>query len=395
MCVIRIFFAILLIATISVPAYTQKSKSQLQKEKQENIKKIKEAEKILAQTTGKKKSTVGQLNALRQRIKVQENLIGSLRKELLLLDEEIGENNLIIEALQEDLDQLKEEYAQMVYAAHKNNKGHNNLTFIFSATSFNQLLMRLKYMEQYAESRQKQVIQIEKVQQVLADRTAVIESRKSEKSILISEQLAENKGLEKLKSNQQSVIKSLRDQEQSIKQDLEDWKKANAKLDKYINDIIKEEIARAARAEKKASEAAVKLSNNFAENKSKLPWPVSGFVTQQFGKQKHPVLKNIVLNNTGVNIQTKKDEKVRSIFDGKVSTVAFVGLVGNTIIVKHGEYFTVYAGLKDVFVKQGQNVLVNQEIGTILTNKDRTSQLKFEIRKGTSALDPQLWLNKN
>lgn len=375
--------------------FAQKSKAQLQKEKQENLRKIKEAEKILTETTGKKQNTLGQLNALNQRIKTQEDLIHSIRKEITLLNEEIEENNQIIASLEEDVKSLKSEYASMVYAAHKANMGINKLTYIFSANSFNQFLMRLKYMEQYGKARKKQAELISKVQETLTSEVLLIETKMSEKNILLAEQLEESKNLAQLKQNQSQLVKNLQQQENKLKKDLDDRKEAVAKLDKLINDLIKEEMEKARLAEKTTSEASLKLSNQFADNKSKLPWPVSGFVSQQFGRQNHPVLKGIVLDNTGINIQTKENEKVKAIFNGEVRIVAFLPLVGNTVVISHGDYFTVYAGLKEVFVTKGQKVSTGQELGEILTNRDGVSELKFEVRKSATALDPQQWLNRN
>lgn len=157
-----------------------------------------------------------------------------------------------------------------------------------------------------------------------------------------------------------------------------------------INEIIKEELAAAARSNKSESAA---LSNSFEENKLKLAWPVSsGFVSQKFGRQNHPVLKGIVTNNNGVNIQTQENEKVKTIFEGEVRRVAFIQGLGSTVIIKHGEYLTVYAGLKEVFVRSGQKVSTNQEIGKVFSNADGVSELRFQIFKNTTALDPQGWL---
>ncbi|MEM9299010.1 MAG: peptidoglycan DD-metalloendopeptidase family protein [Bacteroidota bacterium] len=376
----------------STTLFAQKTKVQLQKEKQENLKKIQEAEKILAETKSQKQNTIGQLNALSQRIKTQEALIGSIRKEVVLLNGEIDENNLIINTLEEDVLKLKEEYGAMVYSAYKANQGFNKLTFLFSASSFNQFLMRLKYMEQYGETRQKQTEQIEKVQETLTSQITIIQSRMSEKNILLAEQLKEGKSLSQLKDSKNKLVANLQKEEKKLLSDLENRRTAVAKLEKYINDIIKEEMEKSRLAEKKDSEATLRLSNNFAENKSKLPWPVKGFVAQKFGRQNHPVLKRIVLENTGIQIQTTQNETVKSIFDGVVSQVAFIKYLGNTLLVSHGDYFTVYAGMKDVFVKRGQQIITGQELGTVLTNQEGVSELKFEIRKNEKPLDPQQWL---
>lgn len=390
----RIVLFLSLLLFIGFESIAQKSKAQLQKEKKENLLQIEEAEKILSETKGKKKNTLGQLSALNQRITTQENLIGSIKTEISLLSDEIDETNEIIASLETDLENLKKEYELMIYSTYKANKGVNKLTFLFSAKSFNQFLMRLKYMEQYSDVRRKQADQIVKVQEILSDQVNTIQNKVSDKNILLGESLQESQSLTELKKRQNKLVSNLQKQENQLKKDLEDKKKAVAKLDKLINDIIKAEIEKARLAERSANEASTKLSAQFADNRTKLPWPVSGFVSQKFGRQNHPVLRGIVMNNTGINIQTKQNEKVKAIFGGEVRTVAFVPLLGNTVLISHGEYFTVYAGLKDVFVKTGQKVNTSEEIGNILTNKDGVSELKFEVRKSATALDPQQWLTR-
>lgn len=380
---------------VSLTTFAQKSREQLEKEKQANLQKIEQSEKILAETAGKKQNTIGRLNALNQRIAAQEELILSIRSEINLLNEEITENNVIIESLEEDVENLKDEYGAMIYATYKANQGFNKLTFLFSAASFNQFLMRMQYMEQYGDVRKKQAEQIKRVQETLAGQVILIESKMSEKNLLLGDQLAESRRLEDLKGNQNELVSTLQKQEKQIKNELEDTRKSVARLDKMINDIIREEIERARRAETATSEATAKLSIDFAQNKKKLPWPVAGFVVQKFGKQEHPVFKNVIIDSHSITIQTKQSEKVKTVFNGEIARVAFVPLLGNTVIINHGDYFSVYAGLKEVFVKQGQKVTTNQEIGSILTNKDGISELKFEIRKSAAALDPQQWLAAN
>src|SRR5690606_21342137 len=150
----------------------------------------------------------------------------------------------------------------------------------------------------------------------------------------------------------------------------------------------KTEIAKEVRTKE-----TVALSSSFQDNKAKFPWPVSGFVSQKFGRQFHPVLKGVEINNEGVNIQTKEDEKVKSIFEGEVRAVAVMPNFGNSVIISHGEYFSVYSGLKEVSVRTGQKVGTNQEIGEVLTNGEGVSELKFRIYKNKTALDPQQWLS--
>ena len=368
----------------------KKSKAQLQKERQQNLQKITEVEKILSQTTTRKNYSLGELSALNQRIREQENLIGSIKSEIALLDTEINENNDIITALEDDLEKLRKEFSAMLYAAQKANNNTTKLTFLFSSKSFDQLVMRLQYMEQYAAARRHQAQQIKKVQEELSTQVAVIKAQRDEKNVLLADQLRESESLVALKDQQNKLLRSLAKEEKNLKRDLENTKQAVAKLDKLIDAAIKEEMARASAKAKSAESVA--LSSSFEDNKTKFPWPVSGFVSLGFGRQNHPVLKGIVIQNNGVNIQTKEDEKVKTVFDGEVRKVAFIPTLGSTVIINHGEYLTVYAGLKEVFVKAGQKVSTNQEIGKVFSNADGVSELRFQIFKNTTALDPQVWL---
>lgn len=389
-----------LLSFFCLAAYGQKSKTQLQREKQQNLAKIKETEKILAETGAEKKNSLGELMALNQRIFQQESLIKSIESEISFLDYDIRENNQIIQALEKDVKKLKEEYAAMIFSAQKASGKIDKLTFLFSAKSFDQLIMRLKYMEQYGKARQSQAEAIGKVQQILRDQVHITELKRSEKNDLLVDEVKENRELTSLKEKQRSIVRSLEKQEKKLRRDLEATKKAVAELDELIAKIIKEELERAAREarerdgkkNKDVSDAAIALSNSFEENKNKFPWPVSGFVSQRFGRQQHPVLKGIEIQNDGVNIQTKQGEEVRSIFSGEVSRIAFTPGMGNTIIIKHGDYFTVYTGLKDIAVKQGQRVTTNQELGKVLSNGEGISELRFQIRKNFDALNPQDWL---
>jgi murein hydrolase activator len=394
---------------LSTIAYAQKSKAQLQREKQENLEKIRETEKILGETTTEKKNSIGELSALTRRIEQQEVLMVSIQTEIELLDYDINEDNQIIAALEEDVTKLKEEYASMVFAAQKASGKIDKLTFLFSAKSFDQLLMRLKYMEQYGKSRQEQAEAIAKVQQILSEQVRQIEIKRSEKQTLLDEEEKESNQLVALKQKKKSLVKSLVKEEKRLKQDLNETRKAVAELDNLIAKIIREEIERAAleakrlreakaRAEKKkveeveVADETVALSASFEDNKSKFPWPVAGFVSQRFGRQMHPVLKGIEIQNNGVNIQTKQGEQVKSIFSGEVREVALIGGFGRTVIVSHGEFFTVYSGLREVVVKKGQKINSNSEIGIVASNSEGVSELRFQIFQNMTPLDPQKWL---
>ncbi len=394
----------MLLLFFSVAGFAQKNKGQLQAEKQRNLEKIKQVEKILSETGAQKKNSLGELTALNQRIQSQEVLIQSINNELTLLDKEIGEDNGIIAALEEDLTHLKQEYASMLFAAQKASNSATRLTFLFSAQSFDQLVMRLRYMKQYSELRKLQADQIVKTQDQLAAQVKTTQFKRNEKNFLLSEEVSENTELTLLKSKQKTLVKTLERQEKQLKVDLNETKKAIAALDKLIADIIREEIEKAEREAREAKAKAAKnntpivpdisiaLSNSFEENKSKFSWPAQGFISDPFGTHMHPVLKGVTIRNDGINIQTKQNEQVKAIFEGEIRVVSFIKGWGNTVFIKHGEYLTIYTGLKEVSVKQGDKVKTNQEIGVIYTNSEGLAELRFQIRKNTTALNPQVWL---
>lgn len=393
----RTIILIALLVFISFAGFAQKTKSQLQKEKEENLKKIQETERILGETGQQKKNSLGELTALNQRIYQQELLIKSIQSEIHVLDDDIGKKSEIINSLEEDLNKLKDEYAAMLLSAQRASGKIDKLLFLFSADSFEQLLMRLKYMEQYSSARKDQAEVIQRVQKVLTDQVVETQSIKKEKNNLLSQELKENKQLTSLKQKQNALVRSLEKEEKRLSRELDETKKAVARLDKLINDIIKEEMERAAREAREAkgtktAEAAVALSATFEGNKAKFGWPASGFISQKFGRQNHPVLKRIILQNDGINIQTKQNEKVKAIYDGEVRAVAFIPSIGNSVIISHGDYYTVYSGLKEVMVTKGQKVNTNQEIGQVLTNADGIAELRFQIRKNTTPVDPEQWL---
>jgi murein hydrolase activator len=387
-------YALLLILTFSAGTalHSQtKSKAQLQKERQQNQEKIREVEKIIAETATKKKNSIGELTALNHRIQQQESLIGSIKGEIGYLDSDIGENNDIIRALEDDLKKLRTEYAAMLFAAQKAHNNATRLTFLFSAQSFDQLAMRMHYMQQYSETRKLQAEQIVKVQDELSGQVKVITVKREEKNKLLGQEVAENTNLTDLKKKQSTLVKTLQKEEKKLRRDLEDTKKAIAELDRKIDEIIKEEMARESRSLK--SREVVALSSSFEDNKRKFPWPVeSGFVSQRFGRQNHPALKGIVIQNDGINIQTKGGEHVKAIFEGEVTAVAFTPGIGSTVLINHGDYFTVYSGLKDIAVKKGQKVSTNQNLGEVISNGEGISELRFRIYKDKTPLDPQGWL---
>ncbi|MFL5730520.1 MAG: murein hydrolase activator EnvC family protein [Cytophagaceae bacterium] len=396
--------SLILALCLPLVSFAQKDKNQLEREKQENIRKIKETEKIIQETKTKKKATIGQLSALSKQIEARNNLISSIEKEVGNLDEEIAELEQIITSLEQDLVNLKAEYARMIYAASKLNSHYDKLTFIFAAESFNQMVMRVKYFQQYAQARQHQVEQIEKVKASLQSQKKTLSRKKAEKNTLIASKTIETENLNQVKKEKNMVVRELSQKETELLKELEASKKSIRKLDKLIADLVKKEIekmkAKAALENKSGNTGSVKmtpeaelLSNNFAGNISKLPWPVThGTISQKFGRQPHPVLTGVEIDNLGINILTLKSEPVRSVFQGKVVTVAEVPGMNKVVMIQHGEFFTVYARLKSVSVEVGEEVEAKESIGEVYTDKNDVSELQFQIWKNSVKQDPEKWL---
>lgn len=386
---------ILPIAFLLLPcmSYGQRNKAQLEKEKVENLRKIAEAEKILTETQSEKKVNVGQLQALNQQIKARESLIGGLTEEISLLDGEIRDLSIVVNALQRDLKDLKNEYAEMIYASYKANSGFNILTFLFSAETFNQLFMRLKYLEQYSDARQVQVEQIQVVADELNQQRIEVEVKRDEQRGLLDYQLKESRKLQALQNQKSSLVAELTKKEGQLRREVNVRKKAIDRLDATIAELVRRELESNEDPSSVASVSLEEVTASFEERKNSLNWPVaSGFISKKFGNQPHPVLKRIRTENNGVDIQTNVEETVRSVFDGEVKMVGYLQGMNNFVMVKHGSYFTVYSRLKNVSVQKGQTIQAMDEIGEVFTDGDGISELHFEVWKNTSKLDPEKWL---
>lgn len=384
--------AIMLYAVIAVGQ--GKTKEQLRKEKTTNIEQIKLSEATLKATLNKKNASLGELNALKYQINVRRKIINNIRAQNNLLAREIEDNEQIIAALSADLDNLRREYAAMTYAAYKASNSKDRLTFLFSASSFNQFLRRLQYLEQYSDSRIKQAEQIKKVADVLARENESVKSKQAEQAVLLKERLQENDNLVGLRNKENQVVASLEKREKELKKDLKERRNALAALNKLIDNIIRKELAVAKAASTTTTNNLIVLSKNFEENKQKLPWPANGFISQKFGKSRDPILRNVERNSPGIDIQTKPDEMAQCVFAGEVTAVAAIPGFNRAVIIQHGEYRTVYAKLGKVLVKKGQKVNVGDNLGKIYTDKDGISELHFQLWKTSKKLNPENWLAK-
>ncbi len=407
MCASKFFTCLfLMVLTVFSVSGQNKSRNTLEREKRESLKKIQDVEKILNETAGQKKSDLGQLYALNSQIKERKKVINSIKGVIYIIELDIRDTDEIIQSLGEDLEQLKEEYATILRASYISSRGHGKITFLFASDSFSDFMLRMKYLEEYSKARKRQADHIEKVQFALKGQIQSIQQKRKDQQLLLEEQIQGNIKLTNLKNKQSAIVKTLEAKEKQLEDEIADYKDAVVQLESTIDNLIKSEMAKAAKAAETASANSgsnskvtatpevAKLTGAFSSNKRKLPWPVEkGFVSKGYGVQRHVVLKRVQFENNGIDIQTNEGEKVRAVYSGKVNAVGYAPGMGNFIMVQHGEYFTVYAKLKNVSVKSGQTIDVKDEMGVVMTDKNGVSELHFEIWKKSERMNPQQWLN--
>ena len=386
-------FLFILFYLSNIYIYSQEgSRSSLENERDVTLSKIQEAEKILLETEKSKKLTVGRLNVINKQIKNRQNLIFNLRKDLEVQLDEIQIKRILISSLKRDLKVLNNEYSEMIYYSYKSKSSLDKLTFVFASKNYNQMFRRFNYIFQYSKFRKNQIQEINKVSEELETQEDRLVKVNLKQKSLLKEELNENNKLQKLKNSQRKIISNLRNKERELRKEINQRKIALEKLDRLIREIIRKENALL-----KSDEDInlLEITEGFEMNIGKLDWPVkSGFISNKFGEHPHPVIKSIKVKNDGVDIQTSNTSKVYSVYTGKVSTIAFIPGMNNVIIINHGEYFTLYAKLKNLKVDKGDVVSEGQIIADLVTNKDGITQLQFQIWKNNIKLDPEKWIMK-
>ena len=295
----------------------------------------------------------------------------------------------------------------MLYSLQKNKNDRNSLMFIMSSETFNQAYKRVLYLREYSRMRKAQTLQIIKSQDSLSASSErlilqkqLISEKKTESIDLISNKRNNLNKILESKQEKDSKVAKLQKSEKIFLRKIKDQQKQARLIEEKIKRIIEEEI-RLAREKLKTENNSISLtpeaqllSDQFSVNKGNMPWPLEqGLIVSYFGKQKHHVFGNVETFNNGINIATNENAIIRSVFNGKVSRIFFIKGEGKAVLINHGEYFTVYSGLKTVSVKLGDEVLTKEQIGTVLTdNSEKKTELHFEIWQGYDKLNPSLWL---
>lgn len=398
-----IYISIVLVSFFNLPSFLSQKKSELLK-KQEKIllEKIENTKVLINQTRATKKLTLSEINIVNRQIRYRQKLIDNYNFQLRKMDEKIQEINRQVNSLKNTNKILKEEYKKMLLYAFKNRDPNYKFLYIISASTFSEAFHRMKYIQHYKDYRLKQIDRIKKTQEALAiskkqlneeikNKKDLLEIKEKEKLNYLTDKNSQLISLEKIKRNENKLAEELeknnaerREIAKAVKKAIEDEIKALEKLKKAKFSLTPEGLA---------------MSKSFNKNKGKLIWPVErGEITSKYGRHQHHVVSTAFVDNNGIDITTSKNANVRSVFEGKVTSVLIIPGAGRVVMVSHGEYRTVYANLQEVYVKKGDIVKPKENLGKLLAKESGISESHFEIWRilssGMNTVNPSLWLSK-
>ena len=411
----------ILIAQTSSGQSTKQKKEQLEQQMKKLRKEIADMERQIEETDSKKKENIQQVELLKQQIRRRESLITNYSSQIEDLQDNITETSKDIDTQSEQVEKMKKDYALMLRKTYSSLALQNQYLFIISSSSFNDAIVRYNYLKRISDYRRQQAVALDQLIHELEGKKSNLEESKKKKLSLLESQNEQKAKLESEKEQTDKMISQLSDKEKKMRKYVEEKNKAAQALNNKIQKIIEEEIKLARR---KAEEAARKkalaegkpqstsgnkgrtetilmspkdreLSKDFADNKGKLPWPVAkGTIVGFFGKHEHSTLKGVYIENNGVDIKAADGANGRAIFNGSVVSVFTLPTTQTCIIVKHGEYFSVYSNVASSTVKANDNVITKQNLGTLSTDKsDSQTKIHLEIWKGKDKLNPADWLS--
>jgi len=393
---------IVLVWLLFLMAFTSYGQSinELKKEKEKTSQEIEYINHLLKETDQNAKTSINRLSVLEKKIHLQESLISNINFELSYLDSTIVRSNQNIDSLNADLQLIKDRYAEMIRYARRNQNQNNQLVFLLSAENFNQAYKRFSYLKQYADYRQTQVKEISYLKEKLGALVVDLNKRKADKEQLLTAKISQTDIYTRQKAQQKEYYADLQKKERDLRKKLESQQKIAQMLELEIEKNIAEEARKVASKSAKVpgskpSQELKKLSDDFAMNKGKLPWPLQrGLITDHFGEHPDLVLKHVIKRNSGIDITTQSGSKARAVFKGEVSKVLMIPGGNWAVILRHGSYLSVYSNLASVSVQAGQKVDTRQDIGTVFTDKedDNKTVLKFQLRHEYNKLNPEQWI---
>jgi len=400
---ISVVFIVLLSTVFQATA--QSKRETLEKQRQQKVKELKQINALLFTNQKKEKSVISRIEDLDAKLSVRQNLIEITNEQANLLTREINTNQNKITDLRTQLGTLKDDYAAMLLKSYKSKSKQSKVLFLLSSDNFKQAYKRLQYMKQYTNYQKEQGEIIKQKTKDLQALNLELSKQKKEKQQLVAENKKAKIQLEEERKNRETLIASIRANMSTFNAQIKKKRQEISRIDQQIDRLIKEAIAAAnKKAGKKSTTGkfvltpeAKKLATEFATNKGKLGWPVTrGIVKGKFGKRRSLTDNSITQNYKGIYIATEKDASVKAIFNGEVTAIQKIKNANPAVMVRHGDYLTVYINITKIKVKKGDRIKTGQVIGEVFTNKIAgETLLDFRIYKNEKALNPELWLVRN
>lgn len=396
----HISYILLLFAALFLPALSgAQTIKELEAKKKKALQELAVTNKLLNETQKNKKGTENKISLLQRSIRKSNEYINALNSEISLLDRNIDSLKVQKDDAERRLERHRQEYARMIQASYFQRKYFSPLLFILSADNFSQAIRRFRYMQEMAGFRRQQAEEIMSLTSQIAAQEGQLLNDRMQKETAMSAKELESQRLERQTVQQREQLKALKRKESSLKQKQKKQQQQADQLNSRIQKLIAEEIKRQ-NADKsqggKAMNREEKLvAGNFEKNKGKLPLPVEkGFISGHYGIQPHPFLDKVQVNNKGTYIQTPAGSDARAIFEGEVTQCFSVPGSNNSVIIKHGNYRTVYSNLTTLYVKAGDKVSTKQRIGKVFTDKenDNKTELYIMVYKDTEIQNPESWL---
>ena len=395
--------SVLFLFMLSGEGYSQfLNQKDLEKKRIELTKEIKNIQNLINSSKNEKKLVVENIENLNYKLDLQNEVIKIINNELNIISNSIQNNQLKSTQLLVAQKLLKSQYAEMILRSYKTRSKTGKLMFIFSSTNFQQAAKRVQYFKQYSDYQANQLQKIKKNTAELKILNNQLLDERNNQEVLISnnQKIKTNINTQILDKN--SLLQSISSNQRKYVIEITSNQKKTAEIDKQIQRIIAIAIAESNKKKNTSSKVfeltpeAKILSNNFMSNKGKLPWPVEkGYVTLGYGKQRHPVVKTATIQSNGIRIITSSSQKVRSIFTGVVYRIISSKNGAKTILIQHGNFFTVYKNLSNIYVKKGDVISTKQDLGEIITNKNSGQTiLSFSLFKDNKTENPLMWLGK-
>jgi murein hydrolase activator len=371
------------------------TKAELEEKRTKTLNEISYVDNLLKSTAKEKNESMNAIKIIGNKLNLRESVITGMRQEISLISDRVELNTIAIDMMESDLVKLKSDYAKAVINSYRSQKGNPELGYILSAKDFNQGYKRLKYLQQVTKFRRRESEIISELKSQIETSKMKLQNDFYRVSDLKSKEEQQKNLLQNEQERKQIMVKSLSSKEKQLKRELEEKKRIAQKIENEIARIIEEERKKTIKSDNTPEQKLI--SENFAENKGRLPWPVTrGIITSHFGIQKHPVLKYLTEDNIGIEITSSGKMSARSVFEGEVVKVFAISGANMTVIIRHGKYLSVYANIVNVKVKTGDKVVTKQDIGDVYsdTKDSYNCVLKFMIFE-SKYQDPEIWIAKN